>query len=127
MIERLVARLGVVPDPDRDRTLVSALLGALRSRKTGIDRLFFDWRGGRVPAGGPYDHEAFADLKAALVGRQVEYTHPYWSDPDPCSMLIDEVEAIWSAIADHDDWAPFERKVDTIRRMGDALASPPLP
>jgi hypothetical protein len=42
-------------------------------------------------------------------------------------MLIDEVEAIWSAIADHDDWAPFERKVDTIRRMGDALASAPLP
>jgi hypothetical protein len=38
-------------------------------------------------------------------------------------MLIDEVESIWAAIADHDDWAPFEAKIAAIRRMGDAMAS----
>ena len=36
-------------------------------------------------------------------------------------MLIDEVEAIWSAIAERDDWQPFEDKVRAIRRMGEAL------
>ena len=38
-------------------------------------------------------------------------------------MLIDEVEAIWAAIADNDDWDPLEAKIDAIRRMGDAMAS----
>ena len=36
-------------------------------------------------------------------------------------MHIDEVEAIWSAIADDDDWKPFEAKVEAIRRMGEAM------
>ena len=38
-------------------------------------------------------------------------------------MLIDEVEEIWAAIADHDDWAPFNAKISAIRRMGEAYAS----
>ena len=38
-------------------------------------------------------------------------------------MLIDEVEAIWAAIADHDDWSPFEAKIEAIRRLGDAMTS----
>jgi hypothetical protein len=36
-------------------------------------------------------------------------------------MHIDEVEAIWSAIAELDDWKPFEQKVTAIRRMGEAM------
>jgi hypothetical protein len=35
-------------------------------------------------------------------------------------MHIDEVEEIWSAIAERDDWKPFETKVAAIRRMGEA-------
>ena len=37
-------------------------------------------------------------------------------------MHIDEVEAIWSAIATSDDWQPFDDKVNAIRRMGDAMS-----
>jgi hypothetical protein len=37
-------------------------------------------------------------------------------------MLIDEVEAIWSAISERDDWAPFEAKIAAVRRMGEAMA-----
>jgi hypothetical protein len=36
-------------------------------------------------------------------------------------MHIDEVEAIWSAIATSDDWQPFEDKVRAVRRMGEAM------
>nr|MBA2466943.1 selenoprotein O [Sphingomonas sp.] len=46
--------------------------------------------------------------------------HDYWRDAGPCSMHIDEVEAIWTAIADADDWGPFESKIAAIRRMGEA-------
>ena len=44
----------------------------------------------------------------------------YWSDPEPCSMHIDEVEAIWAAIDERDDWAPLHAKLAAIRRMGAA-------
>jgi hypothetical protein len=36
-------------------------------------------------------------------------------------MHIDEVEAIWAAIADQDDWQPFNDKVTAIRLMGEAM------
>ena len=118
----LLTRLGIASGGD-DRPLVSALLAALRSRVVGIDRLFFDWRGGRVPADPRYDQSAFAALRTALDGRVAPLTHAYWSNPAPCTMLIDEVEAIWAAIAKHDDWSPFETKIAAIRRMADAFAA----
>ena len=34
---------------------------------------------------------------------------------------IEEVERIWAAIADRDDWQPLGDKVAAIRRLGDAL------
>ena len=68
-----------------------------------------------------YSGEAFERLKAALAGRERPLTHPYWSDPAPCTMLIDEVEAIWAAIAERDDWTPFEAKIAAVRRMGGAM------
>ena len=35
----------------------------------------------------------------------------------PCTLLIDEIESIWSAIAERDDWSPFEAKVAEIRAI----------
>ena len=120
---RMLARLGVARgDEAADRELVSLMLAALRTRRVGIDRFYFDWRGGRVPDDAVYSGEAFAALKSALAGRARPLAHDYWTDAEPCSMLIDEVEAIWDAIAARDDWAPFEAKVAAIRRLGDAMA-----
>jgi hypothetical protein len=36
-------------------------------------------------------------------------------------MHIEEVEAIWAAIAAEDDWAPLHAKLDAIRQMAAAL------
>ena len=33
---------------------------------------------------------------------------------EPEELLIDEIEALWAAIAERDDWAPFERKLTRI-------------
>ncbi|MBA3666951.1 MAG: YdiU family protein [Sphingomonas sp.] len=117
--ERFARRLGVEAEPG----LLPAVLKALRSRKVGLDRLFFDWRGGRLPRAEQYSDPSFEDLFILFAERGRPPPPPYWSDPAPCSMLIDEVEAIWTAIADHDDWAPFEAKIAAIRRMADAMTS----
>ena len=114
-------RLGVAPsDATRDLALVREVEGALRGTGTPIDRFFFDAFGGALPDryGAP-----FGPVRAALAGRSPRKPrdHAYWRDEAPCSMLIDEVEAIWSAIDRDDDWAPFDAKIAAIRRMGDAL------
>src|SRR5262249_45005338 len=99
LTDRMFGRLGVAPRDDiDDRALVSAMLAALRTRTVGIDRLFFDWRGGRDPKGDAYIGPEFDQLRSALQGRQRPLIHPYWDDGAPCAMLIDEVEAIWAAI-----------------------------
>lgn len=54
-------------------------------------------------------------------------THPYWLEGAPESMLIDEVEAIWSAIDERDDWQPLREKVARLRRMGEAYGPAPVP
>ena len=117
--DRMLARLGIERRKG-DRALVSAMIKGLRSRVVGIDRFFFDWRGGRMPSNEIYGAGEFDELRQLLEGRQRLLTHSYWSDAAACSMHLDEVEAIWAAIADHDDWAPFESKIEAIRRMGEA-------
>jgi uncharacterized protein YdiU (UPF0061 family) len=120
LVAALLRRLGVAPGGN-DVELAAALITALASKAAEIDRLFFDWRGGRDPGADAYPSEPFRTLAALLEGRTREPQHPYWSDEAPCSMHIEEVETIWSAIADGDDWKPFEDKVRAIRRMGEAM------
>lgn len=124
----IVSRLGVQPaDPERDTALVTALEAALLTKTVGIDRCFFDWRGGRrrgdSPADEQYRAEEFAGFVEVVAGYQpaVALGHDYWSDETPCSMHIDEVEAIWAAIDERDDWTDFYAKIDDIRRMGEAM------
>jgi uncharacterized protein YdiU (UPF0061 family) len=120
----MLRRLGVEPaGREADRDLAAALIKALATRQAGIDRLFFDWRGGRDSGAEDYPDAAFRALAARLEGRSnpVARRQGYWDDPAPCSMHIEEVEAIWAAIAEGDDWSPFEAKIAAIRRMGEAM------
>ncbi|MBA2636546.1 MAG: YdiU family protein [Sphingomonas sp.] len=117
----LVKRLGVESrGREWDRDLAAALTAALETRQETIDRLFFDWRGGHDPGAELYPSEPYRALAAKLSGHRRRPSHDYWSDPQPCSMHIDEVEAIWTAIATRDDWTPFETKIAAVRRMGEA-------
>lgn len=122
LVDAMLRRLGVSPaGREEDRELGAALINALATREATIDRIFFDWRGGRDAGEELYPSDPFRKLAAALKGRDRPQSHPYWSDAEPCSMHIDEVEAIWSAIAERDDWQPFEYKVNAVRRMGEAM------
>ena len=125
----VLARLGVTPRGEQtDIALVQAIEEALRQCTVEIDRFFFDWRGGARRGPSPAD-EAYRDpVFAPFVGAVGAYDpaaspdHPYWCDAVPCSMHIDEVEAIWAPIAAEDDWRLFDTKVAAIRRMGEAMA-----
>lgn len=104
---------------DADMALIGAAEQAMREGGLGPDQFFFAHRGGRH-AGGP--------LAEALSGYDsVIDTHPYWSAGTPQSMLIDEVESIWAAIAERDDWGPLESKIVALREMGEAHGEPPAP
>ena len=113
-------RLGRQPvTPETDRALVQAVERGLRTTNMTIDRFFYDVFAQPLPDSyGPEWDEARALLAAAPL--RADRSHAYWSGA-PCSMLIEEVEAIWSVIRDGDDWAPFDAKVAAIRAMGAAL------
>ena len=123
LVSAMLRRLGVAQvEPEADAKLAAALLKALATREATIDRIFFDWRGGRDPGEAGYPSQPFRELAALLAGRERVLLHPYWSGPAPCSMHIEEVESIWSAIAERDDWQPFDDKVRAVREMGEAIA-----
>jgi len=121
----LLRRLGVVPFGDaRDRSLAEALVTAVEASRADLDCFWFDWRGGKLrPGAADYNagFEAFAVAVSAFTPAMAT-THDYWSDPAPCGLPITEIEAVWAAIAERDDWGPFTTKVAAIRRMGAAMA-----
>ncbi|MEL6878192.1 MAG: YdiU family protein [Pseudomonadota bacterium] len=113
-------RLGVEPrEVEADTQLVAACEKEMREGELQPDAFFFTHRGGR---------NASDELAEALRDyNPADNTHPYWQDDTPQSMLIEEVEAIWAAIDEGDDWGPLQRKVEALRRMGDAHGEPPTP
>jgi uncharacterized protein YdiU (UPF0061 family) len=129
LVDAVFARLGIRRrGPESDAGLLLALEAALAAKTVPIDRFFFDWRGGQPRRPFPaYRDEAFVALERELEPYEAiagALDHEYWSDEDPCSMHIDEVEAIWSRIDEADDWSPFHAKIAAVRRMGEALAPP---
>jgi uncharacterized protein YdiU (UPF0061 family) len=131
LIAAMLRRLGVRRrGKTEDSRLLLALETGLAAKAVEIDRFFFDWRGGALrapsPADAAYASEPFAAFRQAVAGFEAvagALDHACWSEPAPCSMHIEEVEAIWAAIDGADDWAPFHAKVAAVRRMGEAYAA----
>ena len=124
----MLARLGVTPqDPATDLALAQSIEAALTATAMPLARFWFDWRGGALrgtsPAAATYALPAFAPFVAAVAGYApaAPLDHSYWSDPEPCTLLIDEIEAIWSRIVTDDDWSALEAKIAAIHRMGEAM------
>ncbi|HWK41596.1 MAG TPA: YdiU family protein [Croceibacterium sp.] len=120
MARRFTWRLGVESRGlEADFALIEAAERVMREGKIGPDAFFFTHRGGRGAEG---------ELGEVLTGyATLPSDHPYWSGPAPEAMLIDEVEAIWAAIAERDDWQPLEAKVAALREMGRAHGEAPAP
>jgi serine/tyrosine/threonine adenylyltransferase len=125
LIEKFLWRLGICTrGAAHDLAVVQALEMALTETGISLDRLFFDWAGG-TSRNGDYSAPGFDALRQALVGYtpRINLAHPYWSADAPCTMLIEDVEALWKPIADTDDWALFNAKITLVRQMATALAN----
>ena len=132
----ILARLGLVSNGvEADSELSSALWRFMLQTRAPFEQTFFDWRGGllsrgraeRGPSGDLYRSAAFAPVLAALPAYApvpaLNLDHAYFREPTPCTMLIDEVEAIWAPIAAHDDWSAFEAKLGAVRFMAQAYGA----
>ncbi len=109
---------------EADRSMIAAAETMMRQDNIGIDRFFFDWMGGDIPeqTGMSEAGAVFAQHLAAYQPSRTR-SHAYWLGSRPQSMLIDEVEAIWDAIAGTDDWSLLQQKIRDVRAMGMALRS----
>lgn len=120
LVRRFLWRLGVQPNGfEEDRALVEAAERAMIESAIPIADFFDRHRGGHIPglwSGGRYD--GFAAL---LRNYRSDMAAETGSGQSVCAMLIEEVETIWSAIAEHDDWGPLYAKVEAVRAHGAAL------
>jgi serine/tyrosine/threonine adenylyltransferase len=125
---RVVARLGLASrGEEADATLVLACYDFLRGSRIGYERFFFDWYGGAAseeralagPAAPSYRGDAFRPVRERLAAYAPAHPErlsaPYFAGDAPCTLLHEEAEAIWAAIAERDDWAPFALKIGAMR------------
>ncbi|MBV1691179.1 YdiU family protein [Novosphingobium sp. G106] len=122
MARRFCWRLGVEPQGlEAEMALITASERYMVENAMSPDTLFHRHRGGRdVPTG------EFGD-RLRQYRSAGDDAHPLWWEEAPPTLVIDEVERIWAAIAEQDDWTPLAEKVTAIRRLGDALGEAPIP
>jgi uncharacterized protein YdiU (UPF0061 family) len=132
---RMLGVLGLKPKTEEaDLELFKALFTWMGETRASWPQVFFDWFCGPAsegramgsPLAGLYREPAFEGVKQALLSHEAErperLAHPYFSGGAPVSMLIEEVEAIWAAIADDDDWSAFEAHMARVESARTALA-----
>ncbi len=130
MAAQYFKRLGLKPGGADDYATVKALLGWMTASGAPYEQVFYDWfcgsqsRANESPARDFYATPDFAPVREKLLAAEVDdperLERAYFQRAQPCTMLIDEVEAIWSAIADRDDWSVFEEKLGAIAEMREA-------
>ena len=119
----VLRRLGLAPaNPEQDHALAQAWWQWLDGTRTPFEQAFFDVYAGRTPR-----TEAFAPVQDLLDAYArapgANPGHAYFDGPHPCTMLIEEVEALWAPIAERDDWTPFHSKLEAIETMRQAYSS----
>ncbi len=119
-----------------DQRLLDTTLALLREggEALGWEPLFHDWFAGfsssaralAGPRGKLYQGETFDAFRFALFEHEPDHPerleHPVFAAP-PEDLLIDEVEAIWAAIDQSDDWGPLEAKLARIEAVRQAHAA----
>ena len=130
-------RLGVDGSPLQSETekpakFLQAAFEFMKASQAGYDQFFFDWYGGLLsenrakssPIAELYQREDFKPFYEilrtlpALPAAEPILDGLYFKRRFPTSMLIDEIEAIWSKIATADDWSDFYDKIEEVRDMG---------
>jgi serine/tyrosine/threonine adenylyltransferase len=134
-VHHVFARLGLVASDDHaeNTAFLQAWFGFLNETKVGFEQTFHDWWGGTAsadraaasPQAAAYASAAFDDVRDRLnrfsprAPERLALAH--FQRPQPCDMVIDEVEAIFKPIAEADDWSVFHHKLGLIADMKQAV------
>ncbi|WP_375201727.1 protein adenylyltransferase SelO [Hyphococcus sp.] len=133
MSDAFFRRLGLRRAGEGDFAFVTNFLRWMTETGAPYERVFFDWfcgsasedRASQSPAAELYAQDKFSEIRDALSSaapdRPERLARDYFKGAKPCTMLIDEVEAIWAPIADEDDWSAFRAKLEEIGRLREAL------
>jgi uncharacterized protein YdiU (UPF0061 family) len=126
-------------DAGADMELAEAFFAFLQQTQASFEQAFFDWRGGlaseaRAARGAAADHyadPAFAPVRSLMArfapAANVALDHIYFAAARPCTMLVEDVEALWAPIAEADDWSAFRAKLAAIGGMAEAYGTAPAP
>lgn len=120
-------------DLDSDLTFLHNLFNWMTETQIPWHQFFFDWFGGNLsrersqssPSAEYYTAAAFSAVQDALTAytpdRPERLNAPYFQRRQPETLLIDEIESLWDAIASEDDWSLFHAKLDGIAAKRKAL------
>jgi len=130
------ARLNIMPrGTTDDLMLVAAIYEFLHATRMPFEQFIFDWQGGlvssmragRSPVSTAYEGPAFANVKEILrpyeAADPARLSHPYFERERPETLVIEEVEELWSAIDQHDDWQPLMTKCAAMEEAGRAVGT----
>ncbi len=106
---------------------VSLFFKLMYEEKLPFEQMFFDFYGfdpkrvAESPYSAKYQGANFDSLRKNLTQMSVlerqHSLHPYFSKKTPQTLLIEEIEKIWSDIDTKDDWSSFENKLRMIREL----------
>lgn len=133
---QFLQRLGLPSQgAEADQQLMNTTFQFLAQSQIGFEQFFFDAFGGfdrfkekaqSSQGAEKYQGKTFLDFEALFKGFRPtnlgvqQSRNDYFKGEAPCTLLIDEIEAIWAAIDQNDDWSPFHKKIEAIRSMGQA-------
>jgi serine/tyrosine/threonine adenylyltransferase len=133
VVDRFIERMGVRKgDQEENAAFFMAAFDFLAESQVTFEQFFHDWYGGRLsreralrsPEVNLYKGERYemfvreAEARVPDASAEKRLKDAYFQKPKPCSLLIDEIESIWDAIDQKDDWSVFDRKISEIRSMG---------
>lgn len=130
----ICARLNVRPQDD-NADLVAAFyeLAATVRVDGSFEGIFYDWFGGTISENralsgprvslysGDYFEDFYSVLKTYEAADPGKLNHPRFQQSDPETLLIDEIETIWTDISAEDDWTKFNTKLARIDIYRQAL------
>ena len=125
----IARRMGLKPTEDLEmlHTLSDLTFTFLKDERVPFDQFFFDWWGGEAskdralesPYATAYAKKTFFVLQKVMEKFVPEAAAPlqssYFEGVRPEGLLYEEVEAIWAAIANNDNWEPFVSKLKRLK------------
>lgn len=108
--------------------LISVFFELMQSHKLFFEQSFFDFHSGwnperlkNSPAWPIYQNQEFQKLQILLEKssplKDTKNWIDYLSRGKPETLLIDEIEKIWSFIDQKDDWSAFNKKIEGLQKI----------